>query len=123
MQSKSLYFSVMQGIQLSSCLSEDALVDTRNSTPRPSGGSCSDHSRRRCWKIFEEDDAVPFMMQLFQIREEKRAAIPAVTSTARAACRRLCAHQPALLAPDRRFPRPHRSFHPCLPHLPRDGQP
>jgi len=28
---------------------------------------------------FEEDDAVPFMMQVFQIREEKRAAVPAVT--------------------------------------------
>jgi carbamoyltransferase len=28
---------------------------------------------------FEEDDAVPFMMQVFQIREEKRAEIPAVT--------------------------------------------
>jgi carbamoyltransferase len=28
---------------------------------------------------FEEDDAVPFMMQVFQIREEKRARIPAVT--------------------------------------------
>jgi len=28
---------------------------------------------------FEEDGAVPFMMQVFQIREEKRAAIPAVT--------------------------------------------
>jgi carbamoyltransferase len=28
---------------------------------------------------FEEDDAVPFMMQVFQIREEKRALIPAVT--------------------------------------------
>ena len=28
---------------------------------------------------FEEDDAVPFMMQVFQIREEKRAFIPAVT--------------------------------------------
>jgi carbamoyltransferase len=28
---------------------------------------------------FEEDDAVPFMMQVFQIREGKRAAIPAVT--------------------------------------------
>ena len=28
---------------------------------------------------FEEDDAVPFMMQVFQIREEKRAIIPAVT--------------------------------------------
>ena len=28
---------------------------------------------------FEEDDDVPFMMQVFQIREEKRASIPAVT--------------------------------------------
>jgi carbamoyltransferase len=28
---------------------------------------------------FEEDGAVPFMMQVFQIRPEKRAAIPAVT--------------------------------------------
>jgi carbamoyltransferase len=28
---------------------------------------------------FEENDAVPFMMQVFQIREEKRAHIPAVT--------------------------------------------
>jgi carbamoyltransferase len=28
---------------------------------------------------FKEDDAVPFMMQVFQIRDEKRAQIPAVT--------------------------------------------
>jgi carbamoyltransferase len=28
---------------------------------------------------FEEDDQVPFMMQVFQVREERRAAIPAVT--------------------------------------------
>jgi len=28
---------------------------------------------------FEEDDAVPFMMQVFQIRKEKRAQLPAVT--------------------------------------------
>ena len=28
---------------------------------------------------FEEDDAVPFMTQVFQIREEKRSQIPAVT--------------------------------------------
>ena len=28
---------------------------------------------------FEEDDDVPFMMKVFQIREEKRAKIPAVT--------------------------------------------
>jgi carbamoyltransferase len=28
---------------------------------------------------FDEDDAVPFMMQVFQIREDKRGLIPAVT--------------------------------------------
>lgn len=28
---------------------------------------------------FEEDDAVPFMMQVFQVREEKRALVPAIT--------------------------------------------
>src|SRR5205085_6354148 len=28
---------------------------------------------------FEEDDDVPFMMQVFQIREDKRRLIPAVT--------------------------------------------
>jgi carbamoyltransferase len=28
---------------------------------------------------FEEDDDVPFMMKVFQIREERRAQIPAVT--------------------------------------------
>jgi carbamoyltransferase len=28
---------------------------------------------------FEESDSVPFMMQVFQIKEEKRALIPAVT--------------------------------------------
>ena len=28
---------------------------------------------------FEEDDAVPFMMQVFQIREDKQPFIPAVT--------------------------------------------
>lgn len=28
---------------------------------------------------FEEDDAVPFMMQVFQIRKDKRALVPAVT--------------------------------------------
>jgi carbamoyltransferase len=28
---------------------------------------------------FEEDDSVPFMMQVFQVRQEKRALIPAVT--------------------------------------------
>lgn len=28
---------------------------------------------------FEEDDDVPFMMQVFQLRESKRSLIPAVT--------------------------------------------
>jgi hypothetical protein len=28
---------------------------------------------------FEEGDAVPFMMQVFQIREKKRKSVPAVT--------------------------------------------
>ena len=28
---------------------------------------------------FEEDDAVPFMAQVFQVRDEKRSQIPAVT--------------------------------------------
>ena len=37
---------------------------------------------------FEEDDAVPFMMQVFQIREEKRAQIPAVTHVDRPVVRR-----------------------------------
>ena len=32
-----------------------------------------------CSEWFEEDADVPFMMQVFQIREEKRAQIPAVT--------------------------------------------
>jgi carbamoyltransferase len=31
------------------------------------------------WEWFEEDDDVPFMMQVFQIRGEKRPLIPAVT--------------------------------------------
>jgi len=36
---------------------------------------------------FEEDDAVPFMMQVFQIREEKRALIRrSPTSTAPDGC-------------------------------------
>jgi carbamoyltransferase len=29
--------------------------------------------------LFEENDLVPFMMQVFQIRVDKRASIPAVT--------------------------------------------
>ena len=59
---------------------------------------------------FEEDDAVPFMMQVFQIREEKRAA------HSRGHPRRrlgppadgLATDQPALLSPDRELPRSHR---------------
>ena len=35
--------------------------------------------REKAGEWFEEDDAVPFMMQVFQIREDKRGQIPAVT--------------------------------------------
>lgn len=35
--------------------------------------------REKVLDWFEEDDDVPFMMQVFQIREEKRSTIPAVT--------------------------------------------
>lgn len=35
--------------------------------------------REKVGEWFEEDDDVPFMMKVFQIREEKRALIPAVT--------------------------------------------
>jgi len=35
--------------------------------------------RERVREWFEEDDEVPFMMQVFQIREDKRDVIPAVT--------------------------------------------
>lgn len=35
--------------------------------------------RERVAEWFEENDEVPFMMQVFQIREEKRRLIPAVT--------------------------------------------
>ncbi|MEC9344713.1 MAG: carbamoyltransferase C-terminal domain-containing protein [Pseudomonadota bacterium] len=35
--------------------------------------------RERVPDWFEEDDEVPFMMKVFQVREERRAAIPAVT--------------------------------------------
>tara|TARA_Y100001934_G_C12360461_1_gene780391 strand:- start:1187 stop:2950 length:1764 start_codon:yes stop_codon:yes gene_type:complete len=35
--------------------------------------------RERVAKWFEEDDDVPFMMKVFQVREEKRNEIPAVT--------------------------------------------
>ena len=47
--------------------------------PRSSGGNHSARlrprfSKRPCREWFEEDDDVPFMMQVFQIREEKRQA-------------------------------------------------
>ena len=35
--------------------------------------------REKVSEWFEEEDDVPFMMQVFQIREEKRVEIPAVT--------------------------------------------
>src|SRR5215831_4230656 len=59
-------------------------IPARSSMQKSSGGSRSAPfapsilaESVRDW--FEEDDAVPFMMQVFQIREEKRASIPAVT--------------------------------------------
>lgn len=48
----------------------------RRESFRPFAPSILDRAVRE-W--FEEDDAVPFMMQVFQIRAEKRAQIPAVT--------------------------------------------
>ena len=60
---------------------------------------------------FEEDDAVPFMMQVFQIREEKRRAqIPAVTHVDGSGRLQTVyrQHQPALLSPDRGVPRSDR---------------
>ena len=56
---------------------------------------------------FEEDDDVPFMMQVFQIRAEKRAADPGGDPRRRLgpAADRLPGDQPALLAPDRGLPR------------------
>ena len=59
---------------------------------------------------FEEDDAVPFMMQVFQIREEKRALIPAVTHVdgsgrLQTVYRRT---NPRYHQLDRGLPRPHR---------------
>ena len=59
---------------------------------------------------FEEDDDVPFMMQVFQIRAEKRPLIPAVTHVDGSGRLQTvsAAHQSALLSPDRQLPRPHR---------------
>lgn len=48
----------------------------RRESFRPFAPSVLDHGVAD-W--FEENDAVPFMMQVFQIREDKRARIPAVT--------------------------------------------
>ena len=59
---------------------------------------------------FEEDDDVPFMMQVFQIREEKRQLIPAVTHVDGSGRlqNRLPAHQSALLPLDCDLSRTHR---------------
>jgi carbamoyltransferase len=35
--------------------------------------------KEKVWEWFEEDDDVPFMMQVFQIRQSKRSLVPAVT--------------------------------------------
>ena len=59
---------------------------------------------------FEEDDAVPFMMQVFQIREEKRNIIPAVTHVDGSGRLQTVSrtHQSAISPPDRDVPRTHR---------------
>ena len=59
---------------------------------------------------FEEDDAVPFMMQVFQIREEKRSLIPAVTHVDGSGRLQTVsnAYQSTLLSPNRGLLRPHR---------------
>ena len=55
---------------------------------------------------FEEDDAVPFMMQVFQIREEKRSLIPAVTHVDGSGRLQTVSRRanPLLLSPDRGIP-------------------
>jgi hypothetical protein len=45
----------------------------------PSAALCAFSLEQAVAEWFEEDDAVPFMMQVFQISEENRAIIPAVT--------------------------------------------
>ena len=59
---------------------------------------------------FEENDAVPFMMQVFQIREEKRSQIPAVTHVdgSGAAANRRARCQSSLPPTDRSLPRSDR---------------
>ena len=53
---------------------------------------------------FEEDDDVPFMMQVFQIRERSGRLFPqSRMSTVRGGCRRSPGGQPALLPADRNF--------------------
>ena len=63
-------------------------------------GSTSEH-----W--FEEDDDVPFMMQVYQIRAEKRALIPGrdPCRRLRPPANRLSRDEPALLHADRGLPR------------------
>jgi carbamoyltransferase len=62
---------------------------------------------------FEENDAVPFMMQVFQIREEKRILIPAVTHVDGSGRLQtsLSAHQSALSPADRGLLRSYRHPH------------
>ena len=59
---------------------------------------------------FEEDDDVPFMMQVFQIREEKRPLIPAVTHVDGSGRLQTVSptHQSALSSIDRSLSRQHR---------------
>ena len=60
---------------------------------------------------FEEDDAVPFMAQVFQIRERKAIANPRGHSCRRLRpfADRLSSHEPALLSIDRGVPRSDRN--------------
>ena len=64
---------------------------------------------------FETDDDVPFMMQVFKIREEKRKEIPAVTHVDGSGRLQTVtwARQSALCAADIGVPRSHRRADAC----------
>ena len=55
------------------------ILNPRSSAASPSGRSRRRSCAMRCAEWFENDDDVPFMMQVFQIQPEKRPQIPAVT--------------------------------------------
>ena len=76
---------------------QDQAARSRSARLRP---RCS---RKQVAEWFEEDDDVPFMMQVFQIRAEKRPLIPAVTHVDGSGRLQTVvrAHQSALLSADR----------------------